>query len=123
VLALVLELAVPPLSLLALLWAGSVAAATLAGLAGASWVPTALLAAGAGLLAVAMLAVWARFGRAILPLGAVLALPGYVLAKVPLYVAFVTSRQTAWVRTRRSAEHSEGLQSTHDGRPPGGEAG
>jgi cellulose synthase/poly-beta-1,6-N-acetylglucosamine synthase-like glycosyltransferase len=121
--ALALEMAVPPLSLLFMLWAGDLVLTTLAGLAGASWVPAGLLAAAAALCSLAALAVWARFGRAILPLRAVLALPGYVWAKVPLYVAFVTHRQRTWERTDRETEHVERRPSKQDQPPASGRAG
>jgi cellulose synthase/poly-beta-1,6-N-acetylglucosamine synthase-like glycosyltransferase len=111
--ALGLEMAVPPLSLLALLWMGSTVTTTLAGLSGLTWVPAALLAAGALVSASATLVVWARFGQAVLPLRSLLAIPGYVLAQVPNYVAFVLRRQVTWVRTA----------SNSDGPPPGGGAG
>ena len=30
-----------------------------------------------------------------------LAIPGYVLAKIPIYVRLFTARQMRWIRTRR----------------------
>jgi cellulose synthase/poly-beta-1,6-N-acetylglucosamine synthase-like glycosyltransferase len=100
--ALALDLAVPPLALLAL----TVGAVTvLAGLAGAlGWASMApfWVALGAfGLLVAAVLVVWAGWGRRILSPSELMVLPLYALAKVPLYVLFWVRRQTEWVRTRR----------------------
>jgi hypothetical protein len=100
-LALALELSVPPLSLLFLLWA-----ATLAGLVGGWWaggsaLPAVVLAAGGGAVVLSILAAWARFGRERLPLRSLLAAPLYILWKVPIYVAFLLRPQRAWIRTER----------------------
>jgi len=95
-LALALELCVPPLSLLVLLWAAAFSAALIAGLLGASMVPAALLALCGLLLVLGLSAAWIKFGRHVAPLRLVLAWPFYVLAKVPLYVAFLTRRQSTW---------------------------
>lgn len=101
-LGLALELSVPPLSMLFLLWAVGVTVLALAWLAGASVGPVALLT-GAGLGAVAaILAAWARFGRRELPPVALLAAPLYVLGKAPIYFRFLFNRQKAWVRTERA---------------------
>jgi cellulose synthase/poly-beta-1,6-N-acetylglucosamine synthase-like glycosyltransferase len=123
VLALALEMAVPPLSLLTLLWSGSLGAVTLTGLGGASATPALLLAAGAAMAFSAVLAVWARFGRAILPLHSVLASPGYVLAKVPLYLGYVLRRQTKWERTARTSDSWPGVRPGHDHARRGGGPG
>ncbi|HEY1381837.1 MAG TPA: glycosyltransferase family 2 protein, partial [Gemmataceae bacterium] len=95
---LALELGVPPLSVLGLLWlAVMVAALTLAD----SWLPAGLLLTAAAAAAVAGLAAWAAFGRAVLPPAALLAVPGYALGKLPIYLAYLVRPQRAWVRTPR----------------------
>jgi cellulose synthase/poly-beta-1,6-N-acetylglucosamine synthase-like glycosyltransferase len=100
-LALALELSVPPLSLLFLLWV-----ATLAGLVGGWWaggsaLPAVVLAAGGCAVVLSILAAWAHFGRERLPLRSLLAAPLYILWKVPIYVAFLLRPQRAWIRTER----------------------
>jgi cellulose synthase/poly-beta-1,6-N-acetylglucosamine synthase-like glycosyltransferase len=97
--ALALELGVPPLSILALTWmAAAVAALTLAD----SWLPAALLLGGGTAALVAGLLAWAAFGRAVLPLTALLAAPLYAAGKLPMYLAFLFRPQRAWVRTPRN---------------------
>jgi len=100
-LAMAMDLAVPPLALLVMLWALITAAAAaawwLAGIGG----PLLAMLAGGLLLLLAVIAAWARFGRSIMPARALLAVPLYVIWKLPLYAAFLFHREKAWVRTRR----------------------
>jgi cellulose synthase/poly-beta-1,6-N-acetylglucosamine synthase-like glycosyltransferase len=101
-LGLALELSVPPLSMLFLL-AGAVLALALGGwaLGGSAW-PSLVVAVGLSAVGGAVLAAWARFGRALLPPASLLAVPFYVLWKVPIYLALVLRPQRAWVRTERA---------------------
>jgi cellulose synthase/poly-beta-1,6-N-acetylglucosamine synthase-like glycosyltransferase len=102
-LGLALELSVPPLSLLFLLWAAVLAAAALAWqLGGASPLPAAVLAGSGLAVLLAIFAAWAKFGRERLPLRALLAAPLYVLWKVPIYVTFFFNRLRIWNPTPRS---------------------
>jgi cellulose synthase/poly-beta-1,6-N-acetylglucosamine synthase-like glycosyltransferase len=100
-LALALDLCVPPLSLLVMLWAACAVAAILAGVWGASPVPACLLAGSGMLILLSIVTAWAFFGRAALPVQALAAVPLYLLWKIPLYLAFLVRRQTEWVRTER----------------------
>jgi cellulose synthase/poly-beta-1,6-N-acetylglucosamine synthase-like glycosyltransferase len=92
-----LELSVPPLSMLGLLWV----AAVLLWCATRVPLPGALLACEAIIAAAVLLAVWTRFGRDCLPFSSLLAAPFYILAKIPIYLAFVWRPQRVWVRTTR----------------------
>ena len=99
----VMDLLVPPLALLALLSGAVLAAAAgvwlLAGWRGPLWVAAAGLAA----LALAVLLSRARFAADIVSMGDLLRAPGYVLAKLPLYVRYLVARQVDWVRTKRDS--------------------
>lgn len=99
--AIALEVAVPPLSLLVLLWLGSITGAILLGSLGKIWLPTLLLSAEGLLLLLAIFAAWAKFGREHIPLKSLLAIPFYILWKLPLYFAFLLRPQKDWVRTER----------------------
>jgi cellulose synthase/poly-beta-1,6-N-acetylglucosamine synthase-like glycosyltransferase len=102
-LALLMDLAVPPLALLALL-ASCVFLAALA-LATAGGSPVAVLPAALGLALVGLstLAAWLRFGRDVVPAWTLALAPLYVVSKLPLYLAFLfRRRQRAWVRTERA---------------------
>lgn len=100
-LALALDLCVPPLALLTLL----VLVLCLCG--GALWaitgsaLPWSLALINPGLVGVAVLLAWARFGRDILSLPSLAYAPFYALGKVPLYLKFLVKRQVEWVRSRR----------------------
>ena len=112
VLSILLELSVPPLSLM-------VAISTIAALALAvvsyvvgSWWPLLSYLAIAAAAAGGIIAVWLRDGREILSPRRVLQIPRYALAKAPLYLRFVTARQRAWIRTERPLQSVDN-HSTH----------
>lgn len=100
-LALVLDLSVPPLALLALFAATVWFASALWWAFGNSMVPFAVASAGATLLATAVLLSWRYFGREIISLGDLAVVPVYLVSKIPMYVRFVLARQIEWVRSKR----------------------
>jgi cellulose synthase/poly-beta-1,6-N-acetylglucosamine synthase-like glycosyltransferase len=100
-LGLALELSVPPLSMLFLLWAVAGAAAACWWTLGPSLLPAALLAGGGLSVLLALFSAWLRFGRACLPPASLLVAPVYMLGKLPIYLTFLFRRQQAWVRTER----------------------
>ena len=100
-LGLALDLAVPPLALLAGLLALDWLLALGGSLAGGGATALAL----SSLLLVAFFAsvllAWVRRGRDLVALTELLSAPWYVLRKVPMYLRFVKRRQKDWVRTDR----------------------
>ncbi|MEO1388035.1 MAG: glycosyltransferase family 2 protein [Cyanobacteria bacterium J06634_6] len=100
-LALSLELIVPPLSLLVLLWVVAFISVSIIGLIKAFWLPPLILGTAGGLLVYAIATAWFNFARNDLPLSRLLTAVGYVLWKIPLYFKFLVSPQSAWVRTER----------------------
>ena len=100
-LALVLDLCVPPTALLALLvvaiWTSC---AILFYFAATAW-PLALASLGALLMAASVLMSWWAYGRHILTLGSLLLSVVYPLWKIPLYLRFLVARQVDWVRSKR----------------------
>ena len=101
-----LDLAVPPLSLLVILWFVLVISAFLAGILGASWIPSIVLTISGFFLLTSILVAWARFGRSDLPLIELLGIPLYLLWKIPLYLKFLMRPQRSWIRTERDAVSS-----------------
>jgi cellulose synthase/poly-beta-1,6-N-acetylglucosamine synthase-like glycosyltransferase len=99
--ALALDLCVPPLALFAVLWTVLAVAALVHALLAAAWLPVALLGSAGVLVAAAVAVAWVGFARPLVPASALLAVPGYVLWKLPLYAALLTRRQTRWTRSRR----------------------
>ena len=101
-LALALELCVPPLSLLLLLVLAAASCALAAAAAGASAVPLWMLLGGAACMLACVLASCVRHSDAGArgPLLALASAPLYVGGKLPLYVSFLLKPQREWVATR-----------------------
>jgi hypothetical protein len=65
---------------------------------------SALVAGGAAVLLLgAVFISWWRFARESVPFRSLLAIPGYVLIKLPLYATFIFRRERTWIRTTRSS--------------------
>lgn len=101
-LALTLDLLVPPLSLLALLVAGSLLASAAAMTAGGPLLPLAISLFNAALLLLSVCAAWCICGRDILPASRILSIVYYVASKAGSYPRFLLRKTDArWVRTDR----------------------
>jgi cellulose synthase/poly-beta-1,6-N-acetylglucosamine synthase-like glycosyltransferase len=99
--AMALDLGVPPLaSLVIMLVLASLCGALLLALGGSA-APLALCVLALVLVAFAIGVAWRRVGRQIVSLRELLSVPGYVLAKLPIYAKLFTARQMEWVRTKR----------------------
>lgn len=99
--AIALDLAIPPLALLVMLWSVvSIGMTLMAGMSGV-WLP-AFVCYGAGMaMAIAVLLAWIKFARADISFRTLLSVPAYILWKIPLYLKFIRAPQTEWVRTNR----------------------
>ena len=100
-LAIALDLSVPPLSLLVAIWVAAFAASLLAATFGTSPIPAVFLAVQGLLILVSIIGAWSKFGRADISGSTLLSIPFYILWKIPLYQGFILKRQTKWVRTER----------------------
>ena len=100
--AMMIDLAVPPLSLLVAINLVFVMVGVVVGCLGAGWLPGGISAAALGLLSGSVGLAWWRFARDWMPFRFLLSVPVYVVTKLPLYVAFLFRRENAWVRTARS---------------------
>jgi cellulose synthase/poly-beta-1,6-N-acetylglucosamine synthase-like glycosyltransferase len=101
-LALTVDMCVPPLALLGMLLVSNLVLAQILVWLGA--VPAAigvLSLSLVGLFVAVVLLGWWFAGRRWLSIGELLAAPLYILKKVPLYLSFLTKRQMGWVRTKR----------------------
>ena len=101
-LALTLDLAVPPLSLLAMLLILTFAITGIATALG--FAATALIISTACLVgfAIAVVLAWSRYGRDVLPARAISLVPFYILAKLGLYGQILFGKMTAqWIGTDR----------------------
>ncbi|HDS1818319.1 TPA: glycosyltransferase family 2 protein [Pseudomonas putida] len=100
-LAMTLDLLVPPLALLVLALMVVVCvcwlAALLFGISAPAWIATGALV----MLGVAVLLAWGRFSRELIPFSVLLYAPFYAARKIPLYLGFLIKRQVDWVRSKR----------------------
>jgi len=101
-LALALDVAVPPLSLLGMLVVAVSIISALATLLG--FPSTAILVSIASLMAytTGVLLSWLKFGRDVLPASTILLIAPYIIRKLPLYGRFLFQRSRAqWIRSDR----------------------
>jgi cellulose synthase/poly-beta-1,6-N-acetylglucosamine synthase-like glycosyltransferase len=107
--AMMADLAVPPLSLLAAMNAAMLAVTFIWGIGMANWTPAAIAGGTAVLLSASIAIAWWRFARDRVPFRILLTVPVYVVTKLPLYATFLFRRERTWVRTgrNRSAEISK----------------
>ncbi|WP_013323983.1 glycosyltransferase family 2 protein [Gloeothece verrucosa] len=105
-LALALEIGVPPLSLLVMLWGLGLIIAIGAGLFLGIWLPLGILSLAGLMIFTAILGGWFKFASKELPGTALLGIPGYLLWKIPLYVALLLKPEKKWVKTERESLNS-----------------
>jgi cellulose synthase/poly-beta-1,6-N-acetylglucosamine synthase-like glycosyltransferase len=98
--ALALELAVPPLAFLALMWMVG-AALSLPLLVLHQPGPLLFMLATGAIFVLSVLVAWLRFAGADRSLSALAAVPGYLLWKLPIYHDFFVRRETRWMKTGR----------------------
>ena len=100
--AMALDLAVPPLALLVLSTGAVFCAAFLVGWLGGPWAAFRIATSAMGCITAGVLGAWAVYGRATIPLRYLLAVPLYVAWKIPIYLTYlVRKRQKTWERTAR----------------------
>lgn len=100
--AMCIDLLIPPLSLMAIIlisWLVLGLTLTLISISFASLLMKAL--AVFTIFAMAIILFWLVYGRKVISLGQLLSIPYYILLKLPIYVRFVFSRQSDWVRSKR----------------------
>lgn len=96
-----LDILIPPLSLLIVTWLATTIIAWLAVAIGASLIPATILTLTGCFLGATILLTWWQFGRSDLPLQNLLAIPLYILSKIPIYLKFFIQPQSRWLRTER----------------------
>jgi len=100
-LSLALELSVPPLSLLVMLWIAILTLAVTIGFTIGVWLPGIVLI-GAGLMMfLAIVLSWLKFAREEISLKELMLIPGYLFSKVSIYLGFLVKRESQWVKTQR----------------------
>ncbi|NER78828.1 MAG: glycosyltransferase [Leptolyngbya sp. SIO1D8] len=96
-----LDLAIPPLALWVIIGISlTLFAGILAIFAGTIW-PLVFQGVADLLLLISILVAWGKWGGKDLPLLQLLAVPLYILWKIPIYFKFVLNPQSTWIRTER----------------------
>lgn len=100
--ALTLDLAVPPLSILALILGMEVLITGIAELFGHRSVALAISSSCLAVFVFGIFISWLKYGRDILPVNAIFSIPKYVLMKLPIYRRLLSgSASLRWTRTDR----------------------
>lgn len=101
-LGLALDISVPPLSLLVMTWMISLLITWLAAIVGGvSLIPAIVVSLAGVFLITGVLLAWVKFGRSDLPLRNLIAIPFYMLSKIPIYFKFLVKPQSRWLKTER----------------------
>jgi cellulose synthase/poly-beta-1,6-N-acetylglucosamine synthase-like glycosyltransferase len=98
---LAMDIAIPPLSFFALLLTGFLVTAVGAVLFGGPAYIVALGIVPIFVLTLSILLGWTKFGRDVMPAKMLLAIPLFVLWKIPVYFKFFLNPEKEWVRTNR----------------------
>src|ERR1700722_8062657 len=100
-LAVALDLVVPPLALLALALAAVLSLSLLLFVVSGASLPIMLSGAVCLVFFAAIFLAWQRHGRSVLPFRWLLLAPVYALRKIPLYGRFFLDRRRAWIKGER----------------------
>jgi cellulose synthase/poly-beta-1,6-N-acetylglucosamine synthase-like glycosyltransferase len=100
-LAMTLDLLVPPLALLSLALGAAFGLSWLVFMLSGALAPALIASSGAAILGVTILLAWSQFGRGIISFSTLLYAPFYAVKKIPLYLKFLFKRQVEWVRSKR----------------------
>lgn len=103
-LALALELCVPPLSLLIVLCCILGVVAIILGFYSAVWMPAIAVLSLSVFSALSLAAALRQLGSPV-PFQSLLHAPAYAIGKMPLYAAYLLRRQRTWVRTGRDSRN------------------
>lgn len=98
---LVLDLSVPPLAMLVLLTIAVLFLSIGLWFATGIAIPLVVTFLEIVLIICVVLLAWMRYGRKVIPFANLVFVPVYVLWKIPMYMKYIWSRQTEWVRSRR----------------------
>jgi cellulose synthase/poly-beta-1,6-N-acetylglucosamine synthase-like glycosyltransferase len=99
--ALAMELAVPPLSLLLLIQTALLVVSIIWAMLGGSFIPAIVLTSGAIAGAIGVFVARNKFARDLISLKTMVFLPIYVLWKLPIYLKLLLAPERIWVRTDR----------------------
>ena len=100
-LVLALDILIPPLSLLVIIWLGETIMTFAAMAMGISSLPAIITAIAGGFILAAVLLSWWQYGRSHLSFISLRGIPFYILSKIPIYLKFLFQPQKRWLQTER----------------------
>lgn len=100
-LGLALELSVPPLSLLVMLWILGLVITLITGLVFSLWLPSLILTVAGVMMFISILSAWAKFGKNEIPFSSLVSIPLYLFSKVSIYLGFIFKPESKWIKTER----------------------
>lgn len=100
-LALCLEISVPPLSLLVMVVLAILGFTSLGGWLTQDWLPLQIASVAAASIVSAIGLAWLRFGRTDLTVMQLASIPFYIVWKIPMYLKFLIKPQQDWLKTAR----------------------
>lgn len=109
-LAIALDLAIPPLSSFVLIWILITIVSILSYWFSGFWIATSLLCSSGIVMIMAIFLAWYKFGRSDIPFHKLFAIPFYIVWKIPMYLKFFKQPQTQWIRTERNNPNSSKLE-------------
>jgi cellulose synthase/poly-beta-1,6-N-acetylglucosamine synthase-like glycosyltransferase len=105
ILAVALDLMVPPVALLLVLVMTTWVAGCVLFLITRVRLPVTVASLAVGMLFLSVLFSWSRYGRQIVSFRNLTFAMIYALLKIPMYAKFLLTRQTSWVRSKRDSEN------------------
>lgn len=106
-LALALDIGVPPLALLVLLTVSGLVITGVYALFFGGYVAFYTLLLSFFFFAMILIVTWWRFGQDYLTFKELMGIPIYIISKLSVYSSFLFKRQTAWVKTSRKPKNKE----------------
>jgi hypothetical protein len=101
-LGLALDIFIPPLSLLVMVWIAMMIITWLVAVVTSIAITPAIIVSIAGIfLGSGVLLAWGKFGREDLPSKDLIAIPFYIFSKIPIYLKFLIKPQSRWLKTER----------------------
>ncbi len=96
-----LDLCVPPLSLLVIIWSLLMTLSLIFGLLAGAWIPAIIIIFSGFALLISILLAWSNFANQDLHWQQLLMTPFYVFWKLPIYLKFIFLPEKIWIRTER----------------------
>lgn len=104
--AIALDISIPPLALLVSLWGTTAVIITMLTIFSRALLPLIMIYSAGFSLVTAIALSWHGFARTDIPMNKLIYIPIYILWKLPLYFNFLLNPEKKWIRTKRDKETS-----------------